>query len=64
MCIKTKPIVWLFAVGLFVLGLLGIQPAAAQVREATSPIVVSRIRHIAEMIPGSHPDLPPYLAKS
>lgn len=39
-------------------------PSAAQVKPASEPIVSSRIRHVAEMIPGSATDLPPYLAHS
>ncbi len=37
-------------------------PAAAPVKPASEPIVSSRIRHVAEMIPDSATDLPPYLA--
>ncbi len=40
----------------------GALPAAAQIKPASEPIVNTRIRHIAEMIPGSATDLPPYLA--
>ena len=59
------PLWALFALALWLLGAPGVgaQAGAGPIRPAGTPIVTKRLQRVAEMIPGSDTDLPPYLAK-